>query len=125
MLYPVGEDCSEREQQCASGAHQETSRSTSLTSAGTWRDCGGSYGITHRERFPDRSPNSLARWPPGRRDIPFVAFRFCRENRSKHDHAVAETELSVGDRPILAGRSEEHTSELQSHHDLVCRLLLE
>src|SRR5437667_7633713 len=29
---------------------------------------------------------------------------------------------------LLAGhyhRSEEHTSELQSHHDLVCRLLLE
>ena len=25
----------------------------------------------------------------------------------------------------LAKRSEEHTSELQSHHDLVCRLLLE
>src|SRR5208283_1276303 len=24
-----------------------------------------------------------------------------------------------------ASRSEEHTSELQSHHDLVCRLLLE
>src|SRR5437773_11081734 len=31
--------------------------------------------------------------------------------------------------PLLKGgavcRSEEHTSELQSHHDLVCRLLLE
>src|SRR5208283_3228054 len=28
--------------------------------------------------------------------------------------------------PVLARkRSEEHTSELQSHHDLVCRLLLE
>ena len=26
---------------------------------------------------------------------------------------------------ILNYRSEEHTSELQSHHDLVCRLLLE
>src|SRR6266540_817759 len=26
---------------------------------------------------------------------------------------------------ISAVRSEEHTSELQSHHDLVCRLLLE
>src|SRR5437773_6467328 len=26
---------------------------------------------------------------------------------------------------VFAGRSEEHTSELQSHHDLVCRLLLE
>src|SRR5437773_5092843 len=26
---------------------------------------------------------------------------------------------------LVDGRSEEHTSELQSHHDLVCRLLLE
>src|SRR5437773_9451328 len=26
---------------------------------------------------------------------------------------------------LLPQRSEEHTSELQSHHDLVCRLLLE
>src|SRR6266540_4445367 len=31
---------------------------------------------------------------------------------------------STGGRP-RARRSEEHTSELQSHHDLVCRLLLE
>src|SRR5437667_9037299 len=31
-----------------------------------------------------------------------------------------EDVLSAGDE-----RSEEHTSELQSHHDLVCRLLLE
>src|SRR6266540_4655299 len=28
-------------------------------------------------------------------------------------------------RSLAASRSEEHTSELQSHHDLVCRLLLE
>src|SRR5437773_4382505 len=28
-------------------------------------------------------------------------------------------------RPDSHPRSEEHTSELQSHHDLVCRLLLE
>src|SRR5437773_6974904 len=28
-------------------------------------------------------------------------------------------------RRTVASRSEEHTSELQSHHDLVCRLLLE
>src|SRR6266540_6619800 len=27
--------------------------------------------------------------------------------------------------PSVQKRSEEHTSELQSHHDLVCRLLLE
>src|SRR5438034_3833965 len=28
-------------------------------------------------------------------------------------------------RLLIVGRSEEHTSELQSHSDLVCRLLLE
>src|SRR5215204_7567554 len=34
-------------------------------------------------------------------------------------------EAPNGRRMYLAGRSEEHTSELQSHSDLVCRLLLE
>src|SRR5438034_4964242 len=37
-------------------------------------------------------------------------------------------EAVAGDGPageVFAGRSEEHTSELQSHSDLVCRLLLE
>src|SRR5437667_8369303 len=29
------------------------------------------------------------------------------------------------DQMLVTIRSEEHTSELQSHHDLVCRLLLE
>src|SRR5438132_2422151 len=34
--------------------------------------------------------------------------------------------LEQGARPFAGGgRSEEHTSELQSHSDLVCRLLLE
>src|SRR5947207_9046595 len=33
--------------------------------------------------------------------------------------------LAKGFFPRLPGRSEEHTSELQSHSDLVCRLLLE
>src|SRR5437667_5293814 len=41
----------------------------------------------------------------------------------------ADLHLWVHDRPRLnlgeRLRSEEHTSELQSHHDLVCRLLLE
>src|SRR5437773_4558150 len=32
---------------------------------------------------------------------------------------------SGGTDGVAEGRSEEHTSELQSHHDLVCRLLLE
>src|SRR5208283_6191217 len=33
--------------------------------------------------------------------------------------------LCSEDRSVYPGRSEEHTSELQSHQDLVCRLLLE
>src|SRR5437667_4431123 len=33
--------------------------------------------------------------------------------------------ISRTGRAVAARRSEEHTSELQSHHDLVCRLLLE
>src|SRR5438874_7991140 len=31
----------------------------------------------------------------------------------------------LGTRTLICGRSEEHTSELQSRRDLVCRLLLE
>src|SRR2546428_9055026 len=36
------------------------------------------------------------------------------------EHPAAQTDIEVG-----GGRSEEHTSELQSRSDLVCRLLLE
>src|SRR5437667_7694586 len=34
---------------------------------------------------------------------------------------IRQTRLGL----LVTDRSEEHTSELQSHHDLVCRLLLE
>src|SRR6266540_5186972 len=37
---------------------------------------------------------------------------------SEFDIIIAEA------RDVAPARSEEHTSELQSHHDLVCRLLL-
>src|SRR5260370_28707035 len=36
-----------------------------------------------------------------------------------------DSTLGVLDRDLALGRSEEHTSELQSHLNLVCRLLLE
>src|SRR5438034_7459998 len=39
------------------------------------------------------------------------------------NHIIIARGLAVADVDI--GRSEEHTSELQSHSDLVCRLLLE
>src|SRR5437773_8461081 len=44
------------------------------------------------------------------------------------DRASAPSTTTTNCRPVSAAadeRSEEHTSELQSHHDLVCRLLLE
>src|SRR5437773_8893501 len=40
-------------------------------------------------------------------------------------NATPGVPLSVTVANLQTDRSEEHTSELQSHHDLVCRLLLE
>src|SRR5438477_6142989 len=48
--------------------------------------------------------------------------------RSQADHLADDVIAAHGDeRPVphLVERSEEHTSELQSHVNLVCRLLLE
>src|SRR5436190_10102139 len=47
--------------------------------------------------------------------------------QSDDPHAALAERPSDGNRcgPSGAERSEEHTSELQSHSDLVCRLLLE
>src|SRR5260221_743503 len=50
--------------------------------------------------------------------------------RSAHDVLLCIADgktapLRVGHRLAVGDRSEEHTSELQSHSDLVCRLLLE
>src|SRR5437773_8447387 len=61
--------------------------------------------------------------------------RAALEGLSLSDYLLREVRR-VAERPTLAElryrlaqrtpvRSEEHTSELQSHHDLVCRLLLE
>src|SRR5438034_11462477 len=44
------------------------------------------------------------------------------------DHALAPlpgSSVTTREKPTFLPRSEEHTSELQSHSDLVCRLLLE
>src|SRR5437773_1409612 len=52
---------------------------------------------------------------------------FRRRNGAQFDHRRLRTRqrsFVPGDRQPGLRRSEEHTSELQSHHDLVCRLLL-
>src|SRR5437773_9199956 len=64
---------------------------------------------------------------------PRFAARAGRDERQRvgRDHRFDEWRDHRRGRETRAGRippasrSEEHTSELQSHHDLVCRLLLE
>src|SRR2546428_6593828 len=52
--------------------------------------------------------------------------RAWRSGRREERHAPAEeTQRGRVEGVSSAGRSEEHTSELQSRSDLVCRLLLE
>src|SRR5207249_5765905 len=53
--------------------------------------------------------------PPRRTSTPAGGSESCFSDRS----------TATGDRPRASTRSEEHTSELQSRFDLVCRLLLE
>src|SRR5438034_7556433 len=51
------------------------------------------------------------------------ALPICRFRSSFSDVTYYSTPSGAG--VVDTGRSEEHTSELQSHSDLVCRLLLE
>src|SRR3712207_8750499 len=56
-------------------------------------------------------------WPEAEPEMPAP-----RKGRPRRDAAVLERAVAVAQ---AAGRSEEHTSELQSRQYLVCRLLLE
>src|SRR5436190_21082250 len=48
-----------------------------------------------------------------------------QQQAAEHLRAWRLAVRRAGARPPAAARSEEHTSELQSHSDIVCRLLLE
>src|SRR5277367_6988423 len=61
----------------------------------------------------------MIRRPPRSTLFPYTTL-----SRSDHQY-VTDDVLRRGCHAVLSVRSEEHTSELQSHHDLVCRLLLE
>src|SRR5437773_10135518 len=78
----------------------------------------------------------MMRRPPRSTLFPYTTL--FRSHQVGHDPNLAGLPGEIGtgvggeqdDRDRLVGedghpRSEEHTSELQSHHDLVCRLLLE
>src|SRR5260370_10870177 len=66
------------------------------------------------------SSNRIARW----RRVHTAAVSSCRFQPRFFVEGLHRRELAPR-AAIVVGRSEEHTSELQSHLNLVCRLLLE
>src|SRR5438034_6589954 len=68
-----------------------------------------------------RSPLGVDNWPDQRIESPALTALFMLFGIGRGQPKA------IGDRCHECGfsRSEEHTSELQSHSDLVCRLLLE
>src|SRR5438034_7405643 len=72
----------------------------------------------------------MTRRPPRSTLFPYTTLFRSRahgalEDRGWHDQEDRERQSAPGSGRAAAERSEEHTSELQSHSDLVCRLLLE
>src|SRR5688572_31574661 len=57
----------------------------------------------------------------GSLDTDYTATVRCRN----HGGQIVDVKSQVTTAPVTTGRSEEHTSELQSQSNLVCRLLLE
>src|SRR5260221_7984458 len=78
------------------------------------------YTTLFRSRFPSQDCALLCHLRSARGNECRVARRF--EERLGNVIVVVEAG-PLEERPCI--RSEEHTSELQSHSDLVCRLLLE
>src|SRR5690606_40976458 len=82
---------------------------------------------------PDQQRPVLPLRVPISADIEFcaraLAIEYGRPNRKLGKHRVRTAALALADRLIheqyVPDRSEEHTSELQSRENLVCRLLLE
>src|SRR5436190_6665727 len=66
----------------------------------------------------------MVRRPPRSTLFPYTTLFRSRDGWNRPG-AGPGAALHGHDRPYRAARSEEHTSELQSHSDLVCRLLLE
>src|SRR5437667_6721435 len=74
---------------------------------------------------PTSSAVSISPQPSSINASPMIAVRSLVK-RIGQQEILRGVDLEVARGQTLARfRSEEHTSELQSHHDLVCRLLLE
>src|SRR5256885_17238321 len=68
----------------------------------------------------------MIRRPPRSTLFPYTTlFRSAKGRPSRRDFVTAPTASSPDETTVSSKRSEEHTSELQSPCNLVCRLLLE
>src|SRR2546429_2648779 len=67
----------------------------------------------------------MIRRPPRSTLFPYTTLFRSSATDSTTARAISGSSSCDGSRPTRAGRSEEHTSELQSRLHLVCRLLLE
>src|SRR5437773_5086368 len=98
-----------------------------------------SHSGNGQQRSPARSPASrtsasrassfpiapIATWPSATTTAPVsVAMSMTAAGLKRRTYESASHRIRRPSASVLM-RSEEHTSELQSHHDLVCRLLLE
>src|SRR5437773_3999094 len=88
----------------------------------------GTSPLAIATKLASRASDARRSYRPGSR-LPSVArypiansFRIGSKRKPK---SMAPTIASAPRARIVRRRSEEHTSELQSHHDIVCRLLLE
>src|SRR5437773_6659576 len=66
----------------------------------------------------------MIRRPPRSTLFPYTTLFRSGQPRSRSSNSTHSGSSSAHSGRV-SPRSEEHTSELQSHHDLVCRLLLE
>src|SRR6202022_568335 len=64
----------------------------------------------------------MIRRPPRSTLLPYTTLFRSQAEDGIRDHCVTGVQISYA---VFCLRSEEHTSELQSHSDIVCRLLLE
>src|SRR5262252_10888962 len=99
------------------------------------------YSSAFKKSSENTSASAVARWPASSTGSSVAVFFFFNDTAtteiytlSLHDAlpisptARRASDATVGCQssgPACRARSEEHTSELQSHSDLVCRLLLE
>src|SRR5437667_4708852 len=84
------------------------------------------YSFEHPgDPFPEFADESSITFIGENLGHPLIPDSKCVRNSVRLDRDTRVMLVSGSNMSGKSTRSEEHTSELQSHHDLVCRLLLE